>query len=31
MGHDTYEDDHIKNGEYMFVFSTPELIPERDM
>ena len=26
MGHDTYEDDHIKNGEYMFVFSSPELI-----
>ena len=19
MGHDTHEDDHIKNGEYMFV------------
>ena len=30
IGHDTYEDDHIKNGEYMFVFSSPELILERD-
>ena len=29
MGHDTYEDDHIKNGEYMFVFSSTELILER--
>ena len=31
MRHDTYEDDHIKNGEYMFVFSSPEFILERDM
>ena len=31
MGHDTYKDDHIKNGKYMFVFSTPELIFERDL
>ena len=31
MEHDTYEDDHIKNGKYMYVFSSPELILERDM
>ena len=31
MGHDKYEDDHIKNGEYMFVFSSPELILYKDM
>ena len=31
MAHDTYEDDHIKNAEYMFIFSSPELIFERDM
>ena len=29
MGHDTHEDDPIKNGEYMFVFSSNELILER--
>ena len=30
MGHDMYKDDQIKNGEYMFVFSSPEFILERD-
>ena len=29
MGHEKYEDDHIKNGEYIFFFSTTELILKR--